>query len=711
MRAEAPPATKASVAAGAVLDVVADAITALRRMAEQDAGRRLLWLPACLGAGIALYFALPTEPGLGASLGALVAAIVLRGLLQRWPARALAATALVAIALGATVAQWRSVHVAAPVLLERWGPGTLTGRVIAVEIRPEGRRLVLDRLELPGLPAERLPERVRLKLGAGQDEPRPGDRIVARAQLVPPPEPATPGAYDFARGAWFERIGGVGSIRGRVEIHPGDATPEWRLRLNAARSALVARVLELDPGPAGQVSAALLTGEMGHIAPEVMAQMRDSGLAHLLSISGLHISLVAGIVFLAVRRLAALVPPLALRLPVKKVAAAAAFVAISLYALFAAPGVPTARAWMMGTIVLLAILIDRSPLSIRLVAWAAAGVLLLLPEALLGPSFQMSFAAVLALIAAFEWLAPRLTRWKSETGPLVGIAIGAGAMLATTLVASIATAPFALYHFNRLALLGVLANLVAVPLTSLIVMPAAVLVFIGLPFGVEGPALQVMNIGNELVMIVAREAAALPGASSLWPAMPAWGLGATVIGGLWLCLWTQAWRLLGVPAVVLGLASPLFAAAPDILVSADGRAVALRREGGGLAMNLRGGSDFVRDLWLRRAGLMEPESWIDPVERGDATCRREACWVDRSHSLTAIVTASSELAAACEHATLLVTPLEIWRPCPGPLWLVDRAALRMAGAHAIWLGADGVPMIRTVRDDRGARSWVRPTVQ
>ncbi|MBL8700538.1 MAG: ComEC family competence protein [Alphaproteobacteria bacterium] len=709
MRGWASPATAHDVA-GAAIGAVAGIGTTIRRWLAIDEARRVLWLPVFVGCGIALYFALAREPAAGLGAIGVLACGSLRWLLRHRRGVAVLATIALAMALGFAAAQLRSGRVAAPVLAERWGPAELSGRVVSVELRPEGRRLILDRLAMPGLTEAQVPARVRLKLPPSAQIPIPGDRIAARAQLVPPPEPASPGAYDFARSAWFDGLGGVGSIRGDIRLFAPEERPEWRLRLNAARSWLVARVLALDPGPAGQVTAALLTGEMGHVAPEVMTQMRDSGLAHLLSISGLHISLVAGIVFFAVRRVAALVQPIALRWPIKKLAAGAAFLAISLYALFAAPGVPTTRAWAMGSIVLLAVVIDRAPLSIRLVAWAALGVMLVMPEALLGPSFQMSFAAVLALIAAFEVLGPPLARLRREAGGVIKLAASAGAMLATTLVASLATAPFAIYHFNRLALLGVIANLVAVPLTSIIVMPAAVLVFALLPFGLEGPALQVMNLGNELVMHTAQVAAAWPAASSLWPAMPAWGLALTSLGGLWLCLWTQAWRLLGLLAIVIGLASPWLVAPPDILVAADGRAIALRRDDGGLGVRASAGSDFVRDLWLRRAGLAVGEAWgaVEPSLRPHSACDAQGCWIERPAMLAAIVTAARELPAACAHATVLITALDVWRSCPGPLWLVDRSALRLAGAHAIWLRDDGVPRVVTVRDERGARPWVRP---
>lgn len=669
-----------------------------------ERSRVVLWTPVALGMGIALYFAQGVEPPVWGAPTALALALAMAWMARRWPAAVHAALACGLVAAGAGLAQWRSLRAAAPVLVRPWS-GDLIGRVVAVEIRPEARRVILDRVERSGHAAMGTPERVRVILRGDGPMPVPGTRIALRARLVPPPEPVAPGAYDFARWAWFERIGAVGSSRAPPRVISADDVGHWRLRLNAARAALVARVLAADPGPAGQITAALLTGEMGHIDPGLMAAMRDSGLAHLLSISGLHITLVAGIVFFALRRALALVPPIALRWPTKKIAAVGAFAAITGYMLFAAPGVPTTRAWLMGSAVLLAVLIDRGTVPMRLVAWAAVAVLVITPEALLGASFQMSFAAVVALIATWEVLAPMLQRWRARLG-----VFGRGGLLflgalATTLVASCATAPFALYHFNRFALFSIAANLIAVPLTSFVVMPAAILVFLGLPFGWEAWPLLVMNAANAGVALIAAHVAGWPNAALPVPSMPEAGFAATVLGGLWLSLWRLRWRLLGVPAIVAGLVSPFLAAPPDLLVGPEARPLGIRLESGGLAIQGSGHVQMARDTWLRRQGVGAAAPWpAAPIDSGG--CGAELCWLDRPGHVVAIVTAPRALALACAHATLLVTPLEIWRDCPAPRWIFDRPALRRAGGLTIRLRADGDIEVQTVRATRGARPWV-----
>ncbi len=670
--------------------------------------RLVLWVPVAFGVGVAIYFALPGEPPAWAGPGATLALGVCAFAAFRvgWRAIAFLCLGLALVAAGGTRAHWRGWEVAAPVLTRAWSGAELSGRVVASEIRPEGRRLILDRLQMPGLAPDEIPERIRLRIPGEQVLPLAGQHVALRARIVPPPPPVAPGGYDFARWAWFERIGGVGSARGLVRIVGGEEPPGWRLTLNAARTRLVAWVLERDPGPAGQISAALLTGEMGHISPDLMTAMRDSGLAHLLSISGLHITLVAGIVFFAIRRGIALVAPLALRVPAKKIAAVGGMLAITAYMLFAAPGVPTLRAWAMGCVVLTAILIDRSPVSMRLVAWAAFAILVAMPESLLGASFQMSFAAVLALIAAWEVTAPALRRWRDGMGAAGGGASWLVGALLTTTVAGLATAPIALYHFNRVTLYATLANLVAVPLTSFLVMPAAVLVFVALPFGSAELPLLAMNLGNDAVAAIAREVAGWPGATMNVPAMPVHGFALAALGGLWLALWRSRLRLIGIPIIAAGLVTPWLAVPPDIRISGDARLVALRLDPGALALRGGGNVQLARETWLRRAGGAQEVAWPPPDDpAAGRVCDREGCWIDRDGHLAAIVVGPRGLAEACVHATLLITPLDVWRDCPGPMRIVTRTEVVRSGGLEITLGPDGRVQVWSVDAARGRRPW------
>jgi competence protein ComEC len=319
----------------------------------------------------------------------------------------------------------------------------------------------------------------------------------------------------------------------------------------------------------------------------------------------------------------------------------------------------------------------------------------------------MSFAAVVALIAAWEAIARPLQRRTAGAGLAMRGMLLLGGSLATTLIASVATAPFALYHFNRVALFAVAANLLAVPLTTFLVMPAAVLALALLPFGLGSWPLAAMNFGNTIVVEIARYVAAWPAAALPAPAMPDWGLGLVVLGGCWLCLWRMRWRLLALPLIAIGLASPWAIAAPDLLISGDGRLVAWHDGArGALFLQGAGNVQMARETWQRRLGAASVTPW--PRQReGELDCEQGLCRIDRPGHRVAIVFAAGRLTEACADSTLLVTAHAIWRDCPAPLWLIDRAALTRDGVHAITLLPGGRLRIETLRGDRGARVWVR----
>jgi competence protein ComEC len=356
-------------------------------------------------------------------------------------------------------------------------------------------------------------------------------------------------------------------------------------------------------GADGAMASALLTGEQTAIPKTVMDDMRTSGLAHLLSISGLHVGLVAGLVMMVIRAGLALIPPVALRYPIKKWAAVAGMAAAFAYMLVVGSPVPTERSVLTTGLALGAILLDRNPLSLRLVACAAAAIMLLEPESLLGPSFQMSFGAVIALVAAFEVIRGGWTRLFSGAAWPVRIFLYIAGTVLTSVVASLATLPFSLFHFQQVQYFGVLANMIAVPITSFWVMPWGLIAYLALPLGLEEWPLEAMALGCRLIIATARTVAGLPGASQTLPAMPVAGLALITFGGLWLCLWSRSWRLLGLPAILLGLATVAFAPRPDILVTGDGKLMAVRDAGGRLMLSSQRAGRIARETWLRRDGV------------------------------------------------------------------------------------------------------------
>jgi competence protein ComEC len=668
--------------------------------------RWALWLPVALGAGIATYFGLPFEPPLWptATLLAVLVVVVVAararafglGAGWAWPAGLAAA-----FALGLGLASVRSATVAAPVLEQR-GVFRLTARIVQAEPRETGVRLLLDQVQLEAVAADRQPARVRVTVRSGADELGPGDRIAVRAALAPPSPPTHPGGFDFARQAFFQRLGAIGYALGAPEMLVG-AQGRAGVGIAALRADVTRRILDVLPGEVGAVAAAMLTGLRGSISADTWRDLQRSGLAHLIAISGLHVGLFAGTVFLVVRGLVALVPPLALRCTPKKLAAGVALVAAFGYTLLAGAPVPTQRAFLMYGVGLLAVMIDRNPFSMRLVAAAATAVLLFRPESLVGPSFQMSFAAVVALIAAFESVRRPQLGDRPPLRPWRYLALVAF----TTLVASLATAPLALFHFQRLPLLGIVANLVAVPLAAFWIMPAGLLVLMLMPFGLDGPALHLMGQGVRLMLATAELVAAWPAAAIALPQPPPAFLIATVLGGLWLALWQRCWRLFGLAGMAVGLVAAVAARPPDLLVAADGSLVAVRQPDGSVAVSSWERDKFVTQRWLASFGREEAAPWpaTDGSALGRLRCDLLGCVVRENDRGVALVRRAEALAEDCRLADLVVSLVPYADCRGGSARSLNRLDLIIGEGAALRIRPDGIA-VETVRQRRGERPWV-----
>ena len=663
-----------------------------------ERGRLALWLPVAMGAGIACYFSLGEEPGAAWRWLApgLVAVALLLG--SRAPHAAWVVALAAAGAIGFGTASWHTALQPPSLDLPR-GAVVATGVVQAVELLPEGRRVTLSAPRLAP-DAEPLPRTVRVRLRASDPaRPVPGDTLVVRALIRAPSPPAYPGAWDFQRAAYLAGQGGAGFAIGPAEVTPGDAPAP---PLAATRALIEARVTAALPGAPGAIAAALLIGGQSAIPPADMAAMRDSGLAHLLSVSGLHIAIVIGLSFGLLRFLIAAVRPLALRVPGKAVAAAGGLVAGGFYMLLTGSQVPMLRSFAMAALVTLAVIVGRRAISLRTLALAAAAVMLVSPIAVLGPSFQMSFAAVLALIAGWEAARAPLQRLRGE-GQWWRRALLWGIGLAgTSLLAGAATAPFGLHHFGRVQWYGIAANAVAVPITSVLVMPAGMLAAALMPLGLEAWPLHAMGWGVEAILVVARSVASWPGAATAARPLPAWGLALVAFGLCWLCLWRARWRLLGVPVVALGMASPRVDRPPDVIVSADARLILLRAEDRVFLQRLSGASALTRESLLRVQAVTSAEALPQSGGTGGLACTPGACTLGAG----AVLLRGDPPQAGCGRVPLVVSAEPVRGFCRGSQ-VVDRFSVWRDGAHAAWITVGGVRVVSD-RQWRGARPWVPP---
>ncbi|MBL24629.1 MAG: metal-binding protein [Rhodospirillaceae bacterium] len=672
---------------------------------ENDRQRLILWAPVAFATGIASYFALTVEPPLWTGVSLVGACGGLLWCVRKKGRLALLATGLLLASLGLLHASWKAHISTAPVLEKRLGAVELSGRIVTIEDFAKRRRILLDRVKIARLAEEYYPARVRLRILPEKPGSRAleiGEHVTLRAILMPPAAPAMPGGFDFQRKAWFEQIGAVGFAISRPSARsrgPGDS---FSIKLQRLRRAIALQIKNSVAGETGAVIAALIVGDRSALTEETLQNLRDAGLAHLLAISGLHIGLVAATIFFAVRLGLALISHCALHWPIKKISAVAALLGSFVYLLIAGATVPTQRAFLTTGLVLVAILADRRAISLRLVAAAAMLVLLLRPESLLSPSFQMSFAAVIALVAFYESLGPDLWqrlgegRWTSKlTLYFVGLAL-------TTVIASFATGLIALHHFGRLPHFGLLGNLLAVPLTAFWIMPWAVLGVILMPFGLTSVALVPMGWGVDLVIAIAGTIAGWPQAVSLLPLMPTTGLIGVTIGGLWICLWTGRKRWLGCLGILAGLVIMNWTQKPDILISASGKLIAVRLPNNELAVSSLRREKFTAKIWSQALGVGRT-SKLSAAAPEIVRCDGLACLIRTNGHKIALIKDERAFVDECGRQQILIATVPIPGYCDAAL-RIDRFDIWRNGAHAVWL-SPGEIRVGHVRGRRGKRHW------
>lgn len=671
--------------------------------AERD--RWVLWLPVATASGILLYFALPFEPSLVSAL--LVTGAILLATLcapAEWRVRPLLIGSLAA-ATGLVAAMIHARIVEAPVLAHRIGPLAVSGIVERIDRTGRGnQRLVIVPDPIEQLAAEAMPARIRITLRHPADLAS-GDRIRIRATLYPPPGPTLPGGHDFQREAFFERIGAVGFAFGEPELLARGSGRGLALQIEALRDLITRRIFAALPAQSGGVAAALITGKRGAVPDDVSEAFRDAGLAHLLAIAGMHMAMVAGAVFVLSRRVLAAIPALALRLPVKKCAAALALLVSAGYLAVSGAGVSVQRAFLMYGVMLVALLTDRLRQPMRVCALAALAVMLIDPVAITGPSFQMSFGAVVSLIAFYETRWSRFGRLRDWGGRVGTVLIYAAGIVATTLIATIGTDPFGIFHFHRVILYAALGNLIAIPISGFWIMPWALIGCLAMPFGAEALPLRMMGAGIDFVIWAAHGVAELPGDVWAMPELPAWGILMIVLGGLWICLWRGSWRRWGVPAIILGYLSMMTTRPPDLLISGSGKLMAVREADGQYAFSSARGERITRADWSLLGGV--GETW--PIERASADgrldCQAERCVYRAGGATILLIRKVPSERIDCRNLDAIVAIEKIGWACRRQMPVIDRIDAWRGGTTALWI-EDGRLRLRRADAERGARPWV-----
>ncbi len=720
--------------AQAFVKSVADGRRLLVANWEMQAGRLFLWLPVAFGFGAAAYLCLPFEPQLWWI--AVPFAVLTGGLLvmRRLNLSSYLTNFILVFAIivaGAGVAKLRTEHVRAPVLSSDRSTYSLTALVIDnVSPSAEQPRLLVAPIEIRGVAPSQTPLRLRIALRPGVIEAyklKPGDTITTFALLNPPPSPSIPGGYDFARTAFFQGVGGVGFIPGQPEVIQTPRLP-WRLAmsvwLNRIRWQLTQTLADAirpafvdGPSLAGFASA-LVTGQQAYVPENLVGDMRDSGLAHILSISGVHMAVVGGFIFLSLRGGLAMIPWLVLRMPVKKLAAGLSIMAVLLYLAISGCPAPAVRSAVVAIVAFAAVILDRRALSLRALAIAAFVVILLTPEAVIQPGFQMSFCATAALLALAEVHVPPIREvnvpvWvRAFQSSVQGVFVS----LQVSVVATLATTPFAIAYFNRFTVYGLLSNLFEAPITAFVVMPGLAVGTVGAATPIGPLALRFAGSGLWLISQIANWTAHLPGSVIVWASAPDYVLVVSFIGVIWACLVRGRLRWLGLVAGLSIFYWPRVQA-PDVWIDPQGGNAAIHTAQGAYVLRPKV-RQYGYEQWTRHYSLTA----LDTATRDkDYDCAGYACTLLPDAHLRISFWFSNKppsliaMQTFCLNSDLIVlrSPLADWpAECSGVNRLTSGDFKRL-GAMELTRASEngrGEWRIRAAQPLRGDRYWSRPSL-
>ncbi len=671
----------------------------LRIIFQKEHDRLILFAPFCMALGIISYFSLPYEPPAFIGCAALLASIGIVYATRLTYLRYVCIAFMLA-ALGFTLAQWRTASMDVVALTSPMPFARVTGTLESIEQTPKGSKLYLNKVVIEGLAKEGTPARITLTLRSYDDSLRNGQSVSLLAGLFPPPQAALPGGFDFARHYYFKAIGAVGYGMPPVTVN---ATPEqssFAIGFSELRHRVTQSIRAHFDEPAGSIAAAFVTGQTASIPESVNEDMRIAGIYHLLAVSGLNLSIVAGIAFFTVRLLLAAIPALALRYNIKKWAAAAALVFSFLYLQLAGSPVSAERAFLMVSLIFIAIMLDRDPSPMRAIAAAAVIIMCFTPEAVLTASFQLSFSATTAIVAAYESIMGQLRKRATGIG-IQRLVVYFYAVAGTALVAWVGTEPFIIYHFHQFSTYSLLTNTLAEPLVSFVLMPLVVLGVALLPLGLGFIAFTPMQYALDMLNTLAHWVASLPHAMLLVPAPTDLGFFVIACGLVWLYFWRGWIRLLGLPFIAAGFFTCLYYETPDLLISGDGKQVAVRMEDGSAFMLKGRAGSFVAEQWSRAMLVQDMEN----RKASPANCDKQGCLITlHGHSIALPKTQEAAMEDCTQADIVIVTGFAIAQGACHAKLVIDDAALSANGATALHFGQGGI-RIAHARTLQGARPW------
>lgn len=679
--------------------------------ALQDFSRWFLWTPVGLSMGILIYFQLNFEPSLSCTLLTSIAGLgLLGGLWPRLKNHKIFTEklgifwygAIISLIIGFNAAKIRTELLGTVFLKEKISKISFMGTLLEVEHpvvkNSSKRRIIVSNLVFKASPIRPLPSKIRLNIAAKKLNAEPGDQIQCQADLLPISFPVSLTGFDFQRHSYFQGVGAVGRVTLNCQlVKKAQKTQfyQWRYQLT--------QVLRHHlSGQAGEIAGALITGDRSGISKDVRQNFANAGIAHILAISGLHISLVASVIFLLVRRGLTFLIFFNEKFHTKKWAAIIAIFAIGGYLAISGYGFPAIRSFIMTSLVMVAILVNRQPLSMRFLSLAATFILLLYPESILSISFQLSFAAVLALIAFYEGGYRVLKDWSQKTERFVWlkhVIVYVVGIILSTVIATLATTPFIIYTFNNYTLQAVLGNLIGIPLVSLWIMPLAVLSLLSLVLGGIPFIFKIWGLGINILTKSAEYISHLPGAAIFIATPPSTFLALISFGGIWVCLWKLPWRWLGLIPIIGSIGLMFCDHHTHLYIAGDGSVIAYR-QGKVLNVSSLGKGKFYYDQWSKELGGIEIKKWQSEN-------------IILPSSLTLISDPyyqySKEIQTLCAYSKdWIISNGYIWRICGNLVpkeKIIDRYHLKKNGTYLIYLREKRDPRIVVLKEALEKRPW------
>ncbi len=692
------------------------ALETFKKYIASQRGQLLYWVPVMFGCGSASYFALPFEPPIAGAAALLSAGLLMASL---WRSKSRIMVPFLLILAGFVAAQLHSRSIMQPLIAKELPAAVYMGSVETIERRVEGGwRITLVGPKVPGQELI-LPDRIRLTVRTQKPETlRIGDRISIKAVLTPLPKPSYPGGYDFGRALYFKGIGATGYAVSPISVLTAAPIAGQSQIWDRARDKVRFAISKAIDADERGVALALLTGDRSGLSQTLRDAYRQAGLAHLLAISGLHMALIATLVFFAIRRGLAIWPRLALTLPLKACAAVSTSLALYAYLMLVGAPLSAQRAALMAAVAMLAIATGRDAISMRTAALAAMVLLLMRPSALLDIGFQMSFAAVIALIAGYEAIAPSLARYRSKPGLLGKPAVYIAGVLASTILAELAIFPISLYHFNEVTTYGLAGNALAVPLTGFVIMPAGLLGLILMPFGLSEPAFWMMAQGIALVNMIATDISQQPFALLSVRRFSMETHGLLIFAFLWLCLWKSRVRILSVIPLCLAVFFADPGPRPSILINQSGKSIALLTEEGDIGLAKGRSSSFVSDLWARANGQNSLMKLPPRQGRCDSLgctyfvhSKQSAVGSDRHELRLDVIKSGEALRDSCSAADIIIAPFPIDKSCDTAALTLDQHWLDTNAPATIFVegSQEAEEIVIKTTSQTGNRPWHPPS--